>query len=54
MNSPKSPSPIAKICPNGLIKFYNPDGSRNLNHPTGFYFPRNLNALKKDYIVIHS
>jgi hypothetical protein len=42
---------IAIICPNGIIKFYNSDGTRKENHPTGFYNPKYLNQLKKEFIV---
>jgi hypothetical protein len=44
--------PIAIICPNGLVKFYHRDGTRNDQHPTGFYRPDCLAELKKDYRVI--
>lgn len=46
--------PIAKICPNGTIKFYHADGTRNKEHSTGFYHEKNLSTLKKDYNVIFS
>ena len=42
---------IAVICPNGFIKFYNSDGTRKTEHPTGFYNPKNLEQLKKYFIV---
>ncbi len=42
---------VAVICANGIIKFYNSDGSRCENHPSGFYRPKFLNQLKKDFIV---
>lgn len=45
--------PIAKICANGMIKFYNHDGSRNKNHSLGFYNPKNLKDLKENYNVIY-
>lgn len=44
--------PIAKICLNGMVKFYNSDGSRNNNHPTGFYNSKDLIFYKKNYQVI--
>jgi len=40
--------PIVKICPNGMIKYFDCNGKRNLIHPTGFY-----NLLNKDYLVIY-
>lgn len=42
---------IAVICPNGIVKFYNMDGSRNENHPSGFYNSKDLDFYKKNYIV---
>lgn len=31
--------PKVIICPNGITKFFNPDGTRNENNPSGFAFP---------------
>ena len=42
---------IAIICPNGMIRFYNSDGTRKDEHPTGFYNPKHLKHLKKDFLV---
>ena len=45
--------PIAKILPNGLIRYFNPDGSINESHDLGFYYPGAEDKLKNDgYIVI--
>lgn len=44
--------PIALISTfTGIVKFYNPDGSRNLEHPDGFYHSRDLGFYKKHYFV---
>ena len=44
---------IAKILPNGLIKYYNPDGSINNKHHIGFYYKNAESILKNDgYKVI--
>lgn len=43
--------PIAVINPNGIVKFYNLDGSRNIKHSDGFYNSRDLDFYKKNYIV---
>lgn len=44
--------PIALISTlTGIVKFYNIDGSRNMNHPDGFYHPRDLDFYKQNYIV---
>ena len=44
--------PIALISTfTGIVKFYNTDGSRNMNHPDGFYHPRDLYFYKQNYIV---
>ena len=42
---------IAVICPNGMVKFYNMDGSRNENCPSGFYNSKDLEFYKENYIV---
>ena len=34
-----------------IVKFYNSDGSRNMEHPDGFYNSRDLDFYKKNYIV---
>jgi len=45
--------PIAKILPNGTIKYFNPDGSINELHHIGFYYPNAETLLKNDgYKVI--
>lgn len=45
--------PIAKILPNGLIRYFNSDGSVNLDHDLGFYYPGAERALINDgYRVI--
>ena len=47
--------PIALIFPFiGMVKFYNPDGSRNTIHSDGFYNSRDLDFYKQNYIVILS
>jgi hypothetical protein len=44
---------IAVICFNKIIKFYNPDGTRKKEHPTGFFFnQKDLEELKKTHTVI--
>jgi hypothetical protein len=40
------------ICPNGLVKFYNIYGSRNMEHPNGFYNSSDLDFYKENYKVI--
>ena len=42
----------AKICNNGIVKFFNTDGSRNTQHPSGFYNSKDLNWYKENYNVI--
>jgi hypothetical protein len=42
---------IAVICPNGIVKFYRTDGTRNSEHPDSFYRPEDIEKLKKDFIV---
>lgn len=47
--------PIAQICPNGMIKFFTPDGKRNEHHPTGFNTPNSAAWLKNNgYKVVYS
>lgn len=46
--------PIAILCPNGIMKIFNPDGSRNENHPTGFWHESQLAEIKKDFKIIYS
>lgn len=43
--------PIAVICNNAIVKFYHPDGSRNMEHSTGFYNSKDLDFYKENYIV---
>lgn len=44
--------PIAVISTfTNMVKFYNPDGSRQEEHPTGFYNSRDLDFYKENYIV---
>lgn len=43
--------PIAVICKNGIIKFYNADGTRNTDHATGFYNAKDLVFYTKNYRV---
>jgi len=44
--------PIALISTfTGIVKFYNPDGSRNMLHSDGFYNSRDLDFYKQNYIV---
>tara|TARA_R110000851_G_scaffold287140_1_gene441074 strand:- start:213 stop:365 length:153 start_codon:yes stop_codon:yes gene_type:complete len=40
--------PIAKILPNGLIRYFNPDGSINMDHELGFYYPGAEKVLKNE------
>tara|TARA_R110000796_G_scaffold135084_1_gene251224 strand:- start:297 stop:476 length:180 start_codon:yes stop_codon:yes gene_type:complete len=40
--------PIAKILPNGLIRYFNPDGSINVDHELGFYYPGAEQVLKNE------
>ena len=35
----------------GIVKFYNPDGSRDMEHPDGFYHAGDLDFYKQNYIV---
>lgn len=42
---------IAVLCWNGIVKFYNLDGTRKSDHPSGFYRPEDIKKLEKDYIV---
>lgn len=44
--------PYAKIGSNGLVHFYNTDGTRNEEHPTGFYNSKNLEFYKQNYNII--
>jgi len=34
-----------------MVKFYNPDGSRDMNNPDGFYNSKDLDFYKENYIV---
>lgn len=43
--------PIAVICPNNIVKFYTPDGRRDMNHSTGLYKSKDLDFYKQNYIV---
>ena len=44
--------PIAVISTStGIVKFYKPDGSRNMLHSDGFYNSRDLDFYKQNYIV---
>ena len=43
--------PIVVICPNGIVKFYNIDGGRNMKHPSGLYNSKDLGFYKENYIV---
>jgi hypothetical protein len=48
----KKNKPIAVISTfTGIVKFYNIDGSRNMNHFDGFYHSRDLAFYKQNYIV---
>lgn len=49
MNTENKPQVI--ICKNSIVKFYNIDGGRNMDHPTGFYNSNDLEFYKKNYIV---
>lgn len=40
---------FAKILKNGLVKFFNPDGSRCKDHPIGF--ATDVNFLKQNYLI---
>ena len=42
---------IAVICPNGIVKFYNLDGTRCKQHPSAHYNSRDLDFYKENYIV---
>lgn len=45
--------PIAKILGNGMIKYFNSDGSRNESHPIGADYIDSERILKQDgYRVI--
>lgn len=46
-----SMKPIAILCPNGIMKIFNPDGTRNLSHPASFWNEKQLDAIKKDFNV---
>lgn len=46
--------PIVVINSNGIVKFFNIDGSRNSEHPTGFYHSKDLEFYKQNYIVKYS
>ena len=44
--------PIAVISTfTGIVKFYNPDGSRDTLHSDGFYHSKDLDFYKQNYIV---
>ena len=44
--------PIAVISRfTGMVKLYNYDGSRNSEHPVGFYHQKDLDFYKQNYIV---
>ena len=45
--------PKIKICPNGIIKFFNPDGTRNKDHATGFYNSKDKAFYKTNYEIIN-
>ena len=34
-----------------IVKFYNPDGSRNIDHPIGLYNEKDSEFYKQNYIV---
>lgn len=40
---------IAKICQNGMIKFYDKQG---VYYANGFYHAKHIERLKNDFIVI--
>ena len=42
---------IAVICPNGIVKFYRADGTRNSEYPESFYRPEDIKKLEKNFIV---
>jgi len=42
---------IVVLCPNGIVKFYNSDGTRKTEHSSSFYRPEDIDKLKKDFIV---
>ncbi len=50
----KPNKPIAKVCPNGLIKMYNSDGSRNTVQPFLSNSPQLLELLKESHNIIYS
>lgn len=51
----KENKPIAVISTfTQIVKFYNPDGSRNMEHSDGFYNSKDLDFYKQNYIVIFS
>lgn len=42
----------AKLCPNGIMKIYNPDGTRYTPHPTGFWTQKDIEFLRNDFELI--
>ena len=45
--------PIVKICANGIVKHFNPDGTRNLDHPTSFYNEGDRNwYFNNGYLIV--
>jgi len=34
-----------------IVKFYNSDGGRNMEHPDGFYDSKDLDFYKQNYII---
>ena len=54
MKTKQKNKPIAKVCPNGLIKMYNSDGSRNIIQPSLFNSPQMLEFLKESHNIIYS
>jgi hypothetical protein len=45
---------IVVLCPNGIVKFYNSDGTRKTEHSSSFYRTEDIDKLKKDFIVKYS
>ena len=43
-----SQMPIAQMTDNGMIKYFNADGSRNKEHGTGFYYKGAERILKSE------
>ncbi len=46
--------PVAKITPNGFVKFYNADGTPNAAHDKSFCRTEDIKKLEKDYRIVYA